>query len=126
MNRIGSTAETSRTVGESDTAAAWDPGLPAAASTPFVLGLAELACHAIVAGELGADELSVGAGARIEHLRPSPVGATLVARARLDRSDDRRLGFMVEVRDAGEVVARVEHDRAIVPRAAILAALERA
>ncbi len=126
MNRIGSTAETSRTVGESDTAAAWDPGLPPAASTPFVLGLAELACHAMIAGELGADELSVGAGARIEHLRPSRVGATLVARARLDRSDGRRLGFTVEVRDAGEVVARVEHDRAIVPRATILAALERA
>jgi predicted thioesterase len=126
MTRIGTTAETSRIVGEADTAAAWDPGLPPAASTPFVLGLAELACHAIVAGDLSADELSVGAGARIEHLRPSRVGATLVARARLDRRDGRRLGFTVEVRDAGEVVARVEHDRAIVPRAAILDALGRA
>jgi fluoroacetyl-CoA thioesterase len=122
---VGRTAEITRTISEADTAAAWDPGLPSAVSTPFVLGLAELACHAIVAGELGADQLSVGAGARIEHLRPSPVGATLTARARLERSDGRRLGFTVEVRDAGQVVARVEHERAVVPRASILAALER-
>jgi fluoroacetyl-CoA thioesterase len=77
-------------------------------------------------GDWATNGLPFPPGARIEHLRPSPVGATLVARARLDRSDGRRLGFTVEVRDAGEVVARVEHDRAIVPRAAILAALERA
>lgn len=125
-DRVGSTAEMTRTVGVADTATAFGEVFPPAASTPFVLGLAELACHAIVAGGLDEGQLTVGTRARIEHLRPSPVGATLVARARLERADGPHLGFSVEVEDAGEVVARIEHGRAVVARSAILGALERA
>jgi predicted thioesterase len=118
--------EMQREVTLADTAAAWDPSLPPAASTPFVLGLAELACHAILAPELSEDELSVGTGATIEHLGASRVGATLVARARTTSREGRRATFAVEVHDGARLVARVEHGRAIVARARILAALEEA
>ncbi len=112
-----------RTVTEADTAAAWGPVFPPAASTPFVLGLAEIACHAAVEADLEEGQLTVGTAATIEHLAPSPVGAELVARATLlDRSGS-RLGFEVEVYDGDDRVAHVRHTRAIVGREKILALL---
>lgn len=109
----------SAVVGEADTAAAYGPQFPAAAATPFVLGLAEVACHMAVEGELAPGEVTVGTDATVQHLLPSPVGATLTARARLVEREGRRLRFVVEVLDGDEVCARVEHGRAVVLRAKI-------
>jgi fluoroacetyl-CoA thioesterase len=107
-------AELSKVVGVGDTAAGFGPHFPAAAATPFVLGLAEVACHNAVAEDLQAGEVTVGVRATIEHLSPSPVGATLTAKARLVRREGRILSFAVEVMDAGDVCATVVHDRAVV------------
>lgn len=104
----------SRTVGEGDTAAGFGAHFPKAASTPFVLGLAEVACHNAIADELAPGEVTVGTAATIEHRLPSPVGAELTARARLVQRDGRRLQFEVEVFDGDRVCATVTHARAIV------------
>ena len=104
----------SRTVTESDTAAGFGPDFPRAASTPFVLGLAEVASHEAVRSILSAGEITVGIRALIDHIAPSRVGATLVARSRLVRKRGGRLYFDIAVEDAGALVARVKHQRAIV------------
>lgn len=104
----------SRTVGEGDTAAGFGRHFPKAASTPFVLGLAEVACHNAIAPELEPGEVTVGTAATIEHCLPSPVGAELTATARLVERAGRRLNFEVEVLDGDEVCATVSHTRAIV------------
>ena len=111
-------------VTESDTAAAWGAEFPPAASTPFVLGLAEVACHRAVQGGLAEGEITVGTGAVIEHLAPTPVGRTLRAQARLVSREGRRLRFVVEVQDREVLAARIEHSRAVVERRAIVARLE--
>jgi predicted thioesterase len=108
------TQSLSRTVGEGDTAAGFGAHFPKAASTPFVLGLAEVACHNVVANELAPGEVTVGTAATIEHRLPSPVGAELTARARLVDRAGRRLQFEVEVFDGDHVCATVTHARAIV------------
>ncbi|MBU8813504.1 thioesterase [Mycolicibacterium goodii] len=108
------TQSLSRTVGEGDTAAGFGAHFPKAASTPFVLGLAEVACHNAIADELAPGEVTVGTAATIEHRLPSPVGAELTARARLVQRDGRRLQFEVEVFDGDRVCATVTHARAIV------------
>ncbi|CAN5231228.1 hypothetical protein BH11ACT7_BH11ACT7_14250 [soil metagenome] len=108
------TGSLSKTVGEEDTAAGFGPAFPQAASTPFILGLAEVACHKAIAGELGPGEITVGTAATIEHRLPSPIGSTLTAQARLTERSGRRLQFEVEVFDAGEVCATVSHSRAVV------------
>ncbi len=107
------TGSLSQTVSDVDTAAMFGPDFPKAASTPFVLGLAEVACHNIVAGELQDGELTVGTAATIEHLLPSAVGATLTARATLVERDGRRLHFTVEVFDGDNVCATLTHSRAV-------------
>jgi len=113
-----------RPVTESDTAAAWGAEFPAAASTPFVLGLAEVACHCAVREDLAENEITVGTGAVIEHLAPTPVGRTLTVHARLVGREGRKLQFVVEVQDGERLAARVEHTRAVVDRQAIMSRLE--
>ncbi|AQA06606.1 hypothetical protein BVC93_22110 [Mycobacterium sp. MS1601] len=114
----------SRTVGHQDTAAAWGPEFPAAASTPFILSMAELVCHSVLAPQLARDEITVGAGVELSHDRPSPVGAMLTARATLEDRRGRKASFTVEVVDAGgQVVAQVRHTRAVVQRSVIDTAL---
>ncbi|KUI39240.1 thioesterase family protein [Mycobacterium sp. GA-2829] len=108
------TGSLSRTVGESDTAAGFGDHFPRAASTPFVLGLAEVACHNVIAPELTEGEVTVGTAATIEHQLPSPVGATLTAQARLVEREGRRLRFEVQVYDGDDVCATVSHSRAVV------------
>jgi fluoroacetyl-CoA thioesterase len=113
------TADVTRVVGAHDTAAAFGSEFPPAASTPFVLGIAEVACHQTVAATLGHGEITVGTAAHIEHLVPTAVGGTLTAHATLTERDGRRLRFDVSVMEGEVVVARIEHLRAIVQRARI-------
>ena len=89
-------ADRARTVTADDTAAAWGDAFPPAASTPFVLGLAEVACHELVADRLADDEITVGVAAEIEHLAPSAIGASLVASPRLTSESGRALEFAVD------------------------------
>lgn len=108
-----------RVVTRADTASTYGSHFPPAAATPFVLGLAEVACHNAVSGDLAEGEVTVGTRTVIEHLAPSPVGARLSARAALRERQGRRLLFDVEVFDGAEVVARIEHGRAVVRSAQI-------
>lgn len=117
---LSPSATLERVTTDADTAAAWGAEFPPAASTPFILGLAEVACHRAMESELAAGEITVGSRAVIEHLAPSPVGATLAATARLVDRDGRRLSFDVEVHDGDVLVARIEHGRAIVDGARIV------
>ena len=107
-------ASLSGTVTASDTAAGFGPDFPEAASTPFVLGLAEVASHNAVRDDLAQGDITVGVRAEIEHLAPSPVGAELTARSRLVARRGRRLFFHVDVLDGNNVIARVKHQRAVV------------
>jgi predicted thioesterase len=117
-------ASVDRTVTDADTATAWGAEFPPAASTPFVLGLAEVASHRAVAAQLEPGQITVGVRAEINHVAPSRVGATLVANARLVESHERRLAFEVEVTDAGRVVATIRHLRAVVEHDRIVELLE--
>jgi fluoroacetyl-CoA thioesterase len=118
------TASVRREVSHADSAAAWGEEFPPAASTPFVLGVAETACHRAVEADLDEGQITVGTRAVIEHLHPSPIGATLVAQAVLTGREGARLRFAVEVLEGEQVVARVEHTRAVVDRARILGRLQ--
>lgn len=100
-------------VAETDTAAAFGPDFPAVASTPFVLGLAELASHRAVSGGLAPGEITVGIRAEIEHLIPSNVGSNLLVHSVLTKRVRRRLWFRIEVSDGLQVVARIRHVRAV-------------
>jgi fluoroacetyl-CoA thioesterase len=102
------------TVAEADTAVALGSGEVPVLGTPRVVGLAEGATVAAVAGALAAGATTVGARVELDHLAPSLVGAELEVEAVLERVDGRRLGFAVQVREGDRVVARGRVTRVVV------------
>jgi predicted thioesterase len=115
--------EESHVVAATDTAQAFGPEFPAAASTPYVLGLAEVAAHRSIADSIPTGQTTVGTRSVVEHLAPSPVGAELLVKSRLVGRDGRKLKFGVEVYDSEDLVATVEHHRVIVDLSRIQARL---
>ncbi len=112
----GRTARIELVVGEADTAAATGSGDVPVLATPRVLALAEEAAVAALDGTLEEALTSVGSYAEVEHLAPTPVGATVVAEATLEGVNGRSLSFVVVVRQGDVEVARVRHRRAVMRR----------
>ncbi|MGB2566835.1 thioesterase family protein [Micromonospora citrea] len=112
----GLTARVELTVTDADTAQAVGSGDVPVLGTPRVLALAEAATVAATATRMPSGRTTVGSRIELEHLAATPVGRTVVAQARLDEVDGRRLVFAVTVTDGGETVARGRVERVLVDR----------
>jgi predicted thioesterase len=117
----GLTGTATLTVTEADTAVALRSGDVPVLGTPRVVALAEEATVAAVASAVGPGRTTVGTRVDLEHLAPSVLGATVVAHARLEAVDGRRLTFAVSVVDGATEVARGRVDRVVVERERFLA-----
>lgn len=113
---LGLTAKTSLTVTDADTAMAAGSGDVPVLATPRIVALAEETAVAAVAGELAEGETTVSNRVQLDHLQPSPVGCVVVATAKLDKIEGRRLLFSVSVSDERGLVAAGKVSRVIVER----------
>lgn len=113
---LGLTAKTSLTVTDADTALAARSGDVAVLATPRVVALAEETAVAAVAGELEPGETTVSNRVQLDHLQPCAVGAVVVATAKLEKIEGRRLLFSVSVSDERGLVAAGKVARVIVER----------
>jgi fluoroacetyl-CoA thioesterase len=136
---VGLRATVRAVVGQADTAAAMGSGDVPVLATPRLLALAEAATVAAVAPRLGAGQTSVGTAVRLEHRRPSPLGAELAVEAELTEIDGPRLVFMFIARgpggragpggsgagedDEGEVIGAGTVERVVLDRGRFLARL---
>jgi predicted thioesterase len=111
------------TVETKDTVGAMVPGMPPVAATPYLVGVAEMACAQLVKDLLEPGQITVGSRVVIDHLGPSKVGAELVIKASLLKRERNRFKFSVVIEDGNRTVARVEHDRAAVSLQKIMSAL---
>jgi fluoroacetyl-CoA thioesterase len=109
-------ASVSAQVTAADTARALGSGDVAVLGTPRALALAEAATVAAVAGTLEPGQTTVGTRVELDHLLPSPVGATVTAEAVLVARAGRRLTFDVRLTQDGTEVATGRITRAIVDR----------
>jgi fluoroacetyl-CoA thioesterase len=80
-------------VADTDTAIALGSGDVPVLGTPRLLARAEAAAVAAIEPSLEPGLTSVGTSAVVEHKRPSPVGAQVMAEAELTQVDGRRLVF---------------------------------
>ncbi|NYF60176.1 thioesterase family protein [Micromonospora purpureochromogenes] len=112
----GLTARVELTVTDADTAQAVGSGDVPVLGTPRLLALAEAATVAATATHLPAGSTTVGSRVELEHRAATPVGRTVVARARLAEVAGRRLVFEVTVTDGDETVAEGRVERALVDR----------
>ena len=110
----GLEATAEETVDEAMTASGVGSGDVHVLATPAVLALVERAAVAALRGRLPGGTTSVGSAVELRHLAPTPVGARVQARARLDRVDGSRLTFSFTVRDPAGEVARGTHVRVVV------------
>jgi fluoroacetyl-CoA thioesterase len=114
--QAGASARVALTVTDADTALAMRSGDVPVLATPRVLALAEEAAVAAVRGALRPGETTVGAQVELAHLRPTRVGASVVAEAHLEAVEGRRLRFAFRVTEGGTEVARGRHLRVVVRR----------
>jgi fluoroacetyl-CoA thioesterase len=83
-------------------------------ATPAMIAMMEGASMRAVADQLGEGQTTVGYVVNIRHLAPTPIGAEVVATARLESVDGRKLKFRVEVREGDKLVGEGEHVRVII------------
>jgi predicted thioesterase len=118
---VGLRAELSLLVTAADTARAMGSGDVEVLATPRLVALCEQASCEALSGRLAADTTTVGMRVQIDHLQPTPVGATVTAEVVLDRIEGRRLSFTVSVSDAGGLGAAGRLTRVLVDRDRFLA-----
>jgi len=107
-------------VSADDTAKALGSGDFDVLGTPRLIALCEEATMSALADQLDAGSSSVGMRIRVDHLQPTPVGASVTADAVLDKIDGRRLTFTVSVSDSGGLVAAGKITRAVINSASFL------
>jgi fluoroacetyl-CoA thioesterase len=92
-------------------------------ATPAIVHDVETACRDWLLGRIEAEMDSVGVRVEIEHRRGTPLGTTVAVSAKVAAVDGRRIGFDVVVSDPIEVVATVRHQRMIVDKTRLAAAI---
>lgn len=110
----GATAEISMTVSPDRTADAMGNAGVHVLATPFLVGLLESACGAVIHPRLPAGASTVGTMVEMRHLAATPVGMTARAKATLLETDGRRYLFTVEAWDDCEKIAEGRHERFVV------------
>ncbi len=111
---LGLEASVEKVVSIELTIAHYDARLPAVLSTPAMIGLMEMAAARAVQPALPDGLMTVGTRIEVDHLKACGVGATVRARARLDRIEGRFLSFEVEATYGGVVIGRGRVARAII------------
>jgi fluoroacetyl-CoA thioesterase len=83
-------------------------------ATPAMVAMMEGASMRSVQPHLGEGQTTVGYIVNIRHLAPTLIGAEVVATARLQSVDGRKLKFRVEVHEGDKLVGEGEHVRVII------------
>ena len=117
----GTAGEREETVTEAKTAAALGSGSVPVYATPAMLALMEAAACEALAGTLPPGHTSVGMDISVTHLRPSPLGATVRARATVTGVEGRLVTFRLEAHQGKERIGEGLHRRAVVATAKFLA-----
>ncbi len=106
-----------RTVTDADTAERLGSGDLPVLATPRLINWLERAAFAAASEGLSEAQTTVGTHVKVEHIKGTPVGATVTVSCSKPVSDGRRLIFHVTVLDeSGETVATAEIHRAVVDR----------
>ena len=112
----GLSSQSSVTVSAGNTAAAMGSGDLDVFATPAMVALMENAAMKAVADALPEGSTTVGAEMNVTHIKPSGLGAAIVATAVLTGVEGRKLTFNVGARDAEGMIGEGIHIRYAVDR----------
>ena len=111
---IGREGRAELVVGEAHTAPRIGSGRVHVLATPVMINLMEAAALAAVEALLPDGHQSLGIKLDVSHTAATPVGMRVVATARLEGVEGRRLRFSVEARDEKESIGGGMHERVVV------------
>ncbi|HSS63532.1 MAG TPA: hotdog domain-containing protein [Gammaproteobacteria bacterium] len=83
-------------------------------STPAMVSDIEYACYRLIEEHLEPGESSLGVHISVDHLGPTPLGAEIDVRVRVDALEGRKITLGAEVSDAAEPVGRGQHVRFVI------------
>lgn len=112
----GLSSQSSVTVSAGNTAAVMGSGDLDVFATPAMVALMENAAMKAVADALPEGSTTVGAEMNVTHIKPSGLGAEIVATAVLTGVEERKLTFNVGARDAEGMIGEGIHIRYAVDR----------
>ena len=85
-------------------------------ATPALINFIEHTCHNSIMPYLETGYITVGTKVNIEHLKASPLGASVICKSKLIQTDNRIFLFEVEVFEGSKLIAKGYHERAKVNR----------
>ncbi len=83
-------------------------------ATPAMIAFMENTAKSIVINELPDGYTTVGIEMNVQHIKPSPVGATIKCKATLTKTDRKKLFFDIEASDDKGLIGKGSHVRYIV------------
>lgn len=114
MVSAGQTATATVVVTESNIAKTMKSGALDVFATPAMCALMEEAAQAAVQPHLEGGEGTVGISLSITHEAPSPLGATITAKAIVSAVEGRKITFDIEASDGIGIIGRGTHERFII------------
>ncbi len=123
--RIGDTFTYTLRTTEEMSAARFQESSPPVFATPFLVGAVEAAAARLMEPCLEDGEMSVGGHVELSHTRPTPLGWTVRAEARLVERKDRKFVFEVACFDETERIGTARHTRFVIDAEPFLAMVEK-
>ena len=114
MVSAGQTATATVTVTESNIAKTMKSGSLDVVATPAMCALMEEADQAAVQPYLEEGEGTVGIALSITHEAPTPLGATVTAKAIVSAVEGRKITFDIEASDGIGIIGRGTHERFVI------------
>ena len=108
------TATSTVTVTESNIAKTMKSGSLEVFATPAMCALMEEAAQAAVQPHLEEGEGTVGISLSITHEAPTPLGATVTAKATVSAVEGRKITFDIEASDGIGIIGRGTHERFVI------------
>jgi len=96
------------------TVAHYHPEMPEVYGTPFLIYLMEVAATNAIQPYLPSGYTSVGTVVNVKHLAATPVGRTVIAKAKVESMTDKTVTFAVESHDGHELIGSGTHTRAVI------------
>ena len=114
MVSAGQTATATVTVTGSNIAKTMKSGSLDVFATPAMCALREEAAQAAVQPYLEEGEGTVGIALSITHEAPTPLGATVTAKATVSAVEGRKITFDIEASDGVGIIGRGTHERFVI------------
>lgn len=108
-------------VTEDRTAKAMGSGGLDVLATPELVAMVENACYQHLESEIAKEKTTVGGFISLEHVAPSPVGATITIKANLYERDVNKVVFSFSAYEGEKKVGKGNHERFIVDKDQFLA-----